>query len=604
MKKSLPMLLLTILLAMAMLLPVCAATSPADSSLATARTRIAETVGVDTAGAAVGILKGGECVFLEGFGYADITGERLITPETVFEIGDISAIFVALAAYRLEEQGVLSLTSGIDTYLPAAFYAELGLSYPVNTEQLLLGCAGFDGRTFDLSFQKESHRFDTLPKALLAEVPVQIAMPGEFYSYSPFGIALAAYVVECATGRSYAEYVTTDILTPLGMVSTVLNPDDTAASDKRACGHVKENAGVFAVGAHQGYSYAGLYPVDGALSTPEDLNTLLAFLLGGNEAVLSNAARTKMLTTVLENGIFAVAAPALSVQGAALGTTGGTSFFGASLWIDPTAGIGAFALTNTADSALLSLPAELCGATVGKTVEVTEGFPGISVLEGTYVTAAGEDRSFVGRMYRKDHGETVEVSEDGTILFRGMRLRQIGVGVFGDAAAEAPIALVQFVLGADGEVVRVVTADGNTYLPVSFWEQQKPATVLFYALLFLTAGFLFAGIFSLIFYLLRRNDPDSKGFVYTLPLLFATLMSIFVLLQMWVGIEYGAAAFSSFFGAMSLLTLFCSIGAIVCLLVAFAASLTRRKMPARVAYTSVLFIAFLLLVNMWGFSAW
>ena len=224
---------LCVLLTAAFLLPVAAATAPADPLLATVRTRVAATVGIDTAGAAVGVYRNGEAVLSEGYGYVKISDERLVTPDTVFELGGVSSVFVAIAAHRAEEQGLLSLNATIDAYLPADLYAELGLSYPVTTEQLLLGCAGFDARTFDLTFGKESHRFKDLREALLAEVPGQVAMPGEYYSHSTFGIALAAYVLECATGRSYAEYVTTDVLTPLGMTGTYLDPDaDTAKGEE------------------------------------------------------------------------------------------------------------------------------------------------------------------------------------------------------------------------------------------------------------------------------------------------------------------------------------------------------------------------------------
>lgn len=602
MKKRVPGILLALLLAWSMLLPIGAATALQSPLLDRARTSIAACVGTDTAGAAVGVFAAGEALLLEGFGYADISADILVTPDTVFEIGDISGIFVALAAQRLAEQGALSLTESIETYLPADFYGKLKLVHPVTTEQLLLGCAGFDARTFDLVFDKESHRFDSLEKALLAEVPEQIAEPGTIYSYSPFGIALAAYVIECASGHDYDEYVSTDILAVLGMKNTVLQPDATTAAEKRADGHIAERDGVFAVCAEGGRSYAGLYPASGAISTPEDLGLLLSFLLGGNDKVLSHAARTALLSKIFENGIFSVSAPALSVQGTALGRTDETLHFGASLWLDPSKGIGAFALTNTVGSALLELPAELCGATVGRTTDLLGVMPDLNAFEGVYATADSESRSFVGRMHRKDNGVESVANGDGTLSFLGMRLKQIAPGVFADADGNGELGVVQFLLNGDGEVERVVTAKGETYLPVPFFEKQAPANVLFYAMMILTVGFLFAGVISLWIYFMTRYDREGKSFIYTLPLIFATMMSIFVLLQIWVGIEYGAAAFSSFFGALSVLTLLASIGAVVGFLLAFAASLTRRRMPARVARSAVLFIVFLLLVNYWGLS--
>ena len=62
MKPRILTVVLCVLLTAAFLLPVAAATAPADPLLATVRTRVAATVGIDTAGAAVGVYRNGEAV--------------------------------------------------------------------------------------------------------------------------------------------------------------------------------------------------------------------------------------------------------------------------------------------------------------------------------------------------------------------------------------------------------------------------------------------------------------------------------------------------------------------------------------------------------------
>ena len=89
------------------LLPVCAA-FPNDPKIAAVQNAVAAQVGEDTPGAAVGLFENGEIAMLEGFGYADIEARTLVVPDTAFEIGDLSAIFVALAVYRLAEEGALT----------------------------------------------------------------------------------------------------------------------------------------------------------------------------------------------------------------------------------------------------------------------------------------------------------------------------------------------------------------------------------------------------------------------------------------------------------------------------------------------------------------
>ena len=602
MKRTLTLCLALLLTAAVFLLPIQGAIAPSDPMVAEAYAQIRTCVGTDTPGAAVVLMRENSLLMREGFGYADMDSRVLVTPETAFELGRLSGVFVSLAVYHLAQMGRVSLTADIATYLPAEVYKELDLTYSVHLQQLLLGCAGFEGRTFDLSFRKDSHRFDTLREALLAQVPHQVYEPGgEVYAYSPFGIALAAYVVECVAEMPYEEYVTQTILTPLNMKDTVLNPTEDTDLKAAGTGHIVTDNGVFTVAARGGRSYAGLYPAAGAISTAADLGFLLSFLLNGNGAVLGEEFRQLALSTVFKNGIFFASVPALEARERAVGVTDSTAHFGASLWLDASRKIGAVVLTNAADSDLLALPRLLCGATDGSPMIPTAEMAELKTFEGVYATTASEGQSFVGRMLRKDSGIRAEGTEDGLLSFGDVLLRQIAPGVFA-YAGEEDVAQVQFLLNESGEVYAVVTAQGESYLPLSFWEQKTPATLLYFLLLFLGVWFFFAGILSVLRYFLQRGKDRHPGFVFTLPLLCATLMAFCVLLQVFVAMKYGSAAFSSFFGAMSVLTLLFGIGATVGLLLSFMASLTHRRMPAKVARTAILFIAFLLLVHYWGLS--
>src|SRR5690606_15528069 len=70
------------------------------------------------AGASVLVSKDGEVLYEKGFGYADIAGKLLITPETRFRIGSITKQFTASAILKLQEEGRLSLTDKLSKYAP------------------------------------------------------------------------------------------------------------------------------------------------------------------------------------------------------------------------------------------------------------------------------------------------------------------------------------------------------------------------------------------------------------------------------------------------------------------------------------------------------
>ena len=620
MKKSLALLLALLCAVGCFAAGASAATLPQNQTVAAAMEGIGAAVGTDTAGAAVVLIEGESTLMLEGFGYADLSAKRLITPQTVFEIGQLSSLFVALSAYDLAEQGRLLLTADIRQYLPEQVAAKLALSHPVTVEQLLLGSAGFEGRTFDLRFTDDDYRFADLEQALLAQVPRQIAAPGSFYADSPFSVALVAYVIESITGVSYETYATERILKPLGLTDTVLNPTAETAPADVALGHIKREAGQFSVAAAGGRSYAGLYPADGALSSARDLARVMEFLLHGNVALLSEASRLSLLQSRFGKGLFTLSAPALSVRGNAMGRETETPCFGASLWLDVASERAALVLTNTAASSLVDLPAQLVGATLGVTAATGGELPKLDTFTGFFAKADSEDQSFVGRLLRKEHNVEAEAGEDGVLTLAGRRLVQIAPCVFAAADDLSKTAVVQFLLNADGEVEQVITAAGDTYLPVGFLEHGTVAELLFGLLIVSSLICLAAAAFALIRYLATRwerrriydddeledwewerrreprREPRGMRFVYVLPFLVIGLMSLCTLLQILVGIQYGAAAFYSFFSAMSVITMLLCVAAVAALVLAFAASLTRRGMPGRVILGSVLFLCYVLLL--------
>ena len=87
------------------LLVVGAEPAPAAPKQAAARARIAASVGKDTPGAAVLLWQAETLSMIEAVGYADIESCTLVTPDTAFELGDLSALFVALCVERLVGEG-------------------------------------------------------------------------------------------------------------------------------------------------------------------------------------------------------------------------------------------------------------------------------------------------------------------------------------------------------------------------------------------------------------------------------------------------------------------------------------------------------------------
>ena len=596
MKRIFSVLLVVFLLVIYMLPMSATVATPFDASVAKAQEATAVAVGVDTPGAAVVLVRNGAVLMADGFGYADLSSRVLVTADTAFEIGDLSALLTAVAALTLVDSGKLSLDADIATYLPAAFMAKLGLTYPITLEQLLSGRAGFGGRIFDVSFDKENYSFETLEEALLADVPEQIMMPGTAYSYSAFGIALAALVVEQVAGVEYGVYLKDHVLTPLGMKDTVPAFSAEADPNAYATGYTKVAEGSFMAPQNGGKSFAGLYPATGALSTADDLSRLLAWLLSDSE-MLMQASTKDLLFTAYNSGIFAPTALALSKQGTAYTCHTKTACFGASLCIDTEKREAALVLTNAPQSTLLDFPQTvLAPAALSPTLPVGEMVE-LKALRGTYASATSEQHTFVGRFFTMQERISVTVNEDGTLSFLDMRLTQIAPGVFADAAGDTNTPVLQFLLDGEGEVTAVVTADGACYYKLPFYYARVPATFLFGLLLLLAAGFALMGVFDLFEWLGEKNKHGERASIwFVLPGLLAALLGILVGVQVLAAYKTGAAMLSSFYFAMRVLTLLVGIGATVSYVVAFVFSVLDRKQHKRIAYMAILYLVFVFLI--------
>ena len=256
-----------------------------------------EYIGKTCPGAAVILIKDGQTVFSKGYGVADVESGTPVDPDkTVFEWGSVSKTFVWTAVMQLKEKGLIDLDTSISDYLPADFYAKLGLKYDITMLDLMNHRAGFEDVYYDLITDRDSGTAD-LPKALLNYVPEQVFKPDTVTSYSNFSAALAGYIVECITGVRYSDYVHENILAPVGMNRTGLEvdlSDAPAILNEKATGYKIGEGGSF---LKYGSSYVNLYPAGSMNGTAADLAKFAAALLDADGGLFENPKTQKELFT-------------------------------------------------------------------------------------------------------------------------------------------------------------------------------------------------------------------------------------------------------------------------------------------------------------------
>ena len=218
-------------------------------------------------GIAISVVHNGEVLFAKGYGYADLERRKPVEGDrTLFRLGSVSKTFIWTAAMMLHDRGLLDLDQDVQTYLakirlPNAFDA------PVTMNHLMAHRAGFED-TFAVFTYADTSSV-TRNDALIADMPARVFPPGARTSYSNWGSALAAQIVEDTAGIPFEAFVTQNILRPLAMDATALKGPRRMPADLRdrlALGY----RGQASPAERLAYMQIGPYAPAGAMSATAD----------------------------------------------------------------------------------------------------------------------------------------------------------------------------------------------------------------------------------------------------------------------------------------------------------------------------------------------
>jgi len=170
------------------------------------------------AGLAVAAVENGRLSFVQGYGLGDREHAEPVTPETVFRWASVSKGVAGTLAYKLAEQGRLSLSeplAGFHTSLRLPGGAEQRLAVP----DLLAHRLGIARNAYD-GYLEAGEPAATLRQSL-AKVGLQ-CQPGDCHSYQNVAYDTMSEIVARATGHPYDREVETQLFAPLGMASAGL----------------------------------------------------------------------------------------------------------------------------------------------------------------------------------------------------------------------------------------------------------------------------------------------------------------------------------------------------------------------------------------------
>jgi CubicO group peptidase (beta-lactamase class C family) len=176
-------------------------------------------------GLVYGIVVDGRLVHTGNIGYTNLKDKTEATSKSDFRIASMSKSFTAMAILKLRDEGKLRLDDPAYLYIPEM--KELKYltkdATPVTIRNLLTHTAGFpeDNPWGDRQLANTDKQLIDLYKKGISFSND----PGLGYEYSNLGFATLGYIIKKVSGKSYQEYITENILKPLGMTHTYYEYD-------------------------------------------------------------------------------------------------------------------------------------------------------------------------------------------------------------------------------------------------------------------------------------------------------------------------------------------------------------------------------------------
>lgn len=496
-------------------------------------------------GAGLALMRDGELVYAGGVGLASLEPERPVTADTVFRIGSVTKMVVALSVMRLVEQGRLSLADPVLEHLPdAPIDNPWSDTDPVRVVHLLEHTAGFDDMHFRNMNLPEGMDAPADLDAVLSRLDQELQVrwrPGQRHSYSNPGYALAGKVVEAVTGEAFHHYADREVLGRLGI-----------EPGRWQLGGVDGPIALgYADGAPAQREDILLYPAGSLTLSSTELARVLALFLGRGELDGERLISADSIER-MERPETTAAARAGIVHGYGLGNFGsiraGRAFSGhdggidgfiSSLGYQPENGYGYVVLLNTLDGALMrdlkELAADYLTGTTAVEAAPMETVAPDAAIEGCYRMANSRNQLFRGVDWLFNVG-CFNVDGDQVVLSHPLLPQTETFEAVGDGrqlrGAEEPVVRNVFIPDVEG---RRAVAVGNGLMLATSWAS---AALPLYLALLIVLGLVFALLHTLYWAPLaafRKLEPGTVA-VRAWPSLFAISLTVMLVTASSLGL--------------------------------------------------------------------
>ena len=189
-----------------------------------------------TPGIAVAIMREGQIIYAQGFGFANLETATPASPESVFVIGSNTKQFTAVAIVLLAEQGKLRLDDRLSKYFP-----DFPRGHEVTLRHLLTHASGIHPVMVPGGLPTPEQRINLhtaadLVPIIQGQTDLYDFDPGTSRRYSNSGYILLGVIIDKISGVSLGEFCKHHLFDRAGMTATALD-DESEVVPHRAAGY-------------------------------------------------------------------------------------------------------------------------------------------------------------------------------------------------------------------------------------------------------------------------------------------------------------------------------------------------------------------------------
>ncbi len=303
------------------------------------------------------LIRDGEVVWAGAFGYANVGARVPATVDTYYSTGSTFKFVTAAAVMHLVERGKLTLDTSVNEIVGPELAVEN--AGDVTVRHLLSHHSGLDAyataRRINLegpvsSVPLWSRRPHITPEELLANTR-RIGPPGVEFEYSNDGYAIAGYIVEELSRRSFDRYVAEHVLQPLGVDIDRPSVPSPEVVERMALPYVLSDDAPTPV-AQIRYDFSS--PGDVYLRASDMARFVAAQLNGGEyrgERILSSASTDEMRRQQFDDRSYGLGVGLADFQGhAIIHHSGGIPGYHARMVAEPSTRQGVYVMSNAGNS--------------------------------------------------------------------------------------------------------------------------------------------------------------------------------------------------------------------------------------------------------------